>query len=144
MCWGHAKLRDCSFGVSSCVAWRSQATQLVNNIFEYLLETAKPVNSRLIRCFLEILFFCFSDTKVWSVCRSVSFSFLIRFSSAKKEIMSSLKKQPYNKISQRIWMLYTSLMISDHSNSWVMLKAPPVNPRDYISWTSKISLREGC
>ena len=24
-----------------------------------------------------------------------------------------------------------------------MLKAPPANPRDYISWTFKISLREG-
>ena len=26
---------------------------------------------------------------------------------------------------------------------WQMLKAPPVNPRDYISGTSKISPREG-
>ena len=26
---------------------------------------------------------------------------------------------------------------------WRVIKAPPVNPRDYISRTSKISLREG-
>ena len=37
----------------------------------------------------------------------------------------------------------TNRLALTHDNGGGMLKAPPVNPLDYISRTSKISLREG-
>ena len=66
-------------------------------------------------------------------------SFLSRFCLYFKERKKKIKKE--NESYWQMNILYVPLLFSE--KGWWMLKAPPANPRDYISQTFKISPREG-
>ena len=60
-----------------------------------------------------------------------------------KRICGGTEKNNYLQVVLVTWILLNLYNYPKHRMYGWMLKGPPANPRDHISWTCKISPREG-